>query len=462
MNEEPTNVPPAGSGDQNPALAGVPPAPPVPIAQPFDLDPGTTWLFRLSGPLLWTLAGLATVGLVGVASFFGCSPLGAVIGPMILLTLILGIQRTMQRLREQRGMLVLQYVENAIRLNLPLVPFLWAAQRSERGLLSFRLQDVRALLSTGTPVGVSLRNAVPELPPRVCAVVTSGEHIGRLRETLSRALFHERTPSVPESEETILFRRVYPLVIGGFVMLLTTGMAIIVLPKFREIFKDFRTPLPPMTELLFALADSPWLWFFGIALILLLLWRVGESVRKTLVPWWPPLFSRRVTDAIAWRLPWLHSLARDRGLADVCQLLADALRQRVPMPDALGEASTLELNGEFRKQIVRWGQGVSRGLHVSDAAREAGLPDLLTGLLGTLRGTPTGSPEMPGSPEMLEFLARYYRWRFSRTAMVLRAAAEPAMVLCMGSIVAFVVLGMFLPLRELINSVMDWNGRSIL
>jgi type II secretory pathway component PulF len=462
MNDDPKNVPSAAPGDPNTDPARVAPAPILPASFPQDLDPGTNWLFRLSGPLLWTLAGLATVGLVGTASFFGCSPLGAVIGPMILLTLILGIQRTVQRLREQRGMLVLQYVENAVRLNLPLVPFLWAAQRSERGMLSFRLQDVRALLSTGAPVGVSLRNAVPELPPRVCAVVTSGEHIGRLRETLSRALFYERTPSVPESEETILFRRVYPLVIGGFVMLLTTGIAIFVAPKFREIFQDFRTRLPNITVWLWDITDSKWIWFFGVGLMLLLLWRVGESVRKTLVPWWPPLFSRRVTDAIAWRLPWLHSLARDRGLADVCQLLADALRQRVPMPDALGEASTLELNGEFRKQIVRWGHGVSRGLHVSDAAREAGLPDLLTGLLATLRGTATGGPEMPGSPEMLEFLARYYRWRFSRTAMVLRAAAEPAMVLCMGSIVAFVVLALFLPLRELINGVMDWNGRSIL
>jgi type II secretory pathway component PulF len=57
-----------------------------------------------------------------------------------------------------------------------------------------------------------------------------------------------------------------------------------------------------------------------------------------------------------------------------------------------------------------------------------------------------------GEPaEAAEFLAAYYRGRFSRSRELLRAGAVPIMALVFGGFVLFVAAGMFSPLVEMMD-----------
>ncbi len=85
------------------------------------------------------------------------------------------------------------------------------------------------------------------------------------------------------------------------------------------------------------------------------------------------------------------------------------------------------------------------------------MASLLETLTGPSRET---SGDSTDASQIFTFLARYYRGRFSRTAIVLRAAFEPAVVIAMGLVVCFVVMAIFVPLPHLINAVMGWDGRS--
>jgi type II secretory pathway component PulF len=62
------------------------------------------------------------------------------------------------------------------------------------------------------------------------------------------------------------------------------------------------------------------------------------------------------------------------------------------------------------------------------------------------------------APATFEFLARYYDGRFSRAAALIEAAMVPAMVFVFAFLVGSVVLGLFLPLIDLINRVTDLTG----
>ena len=55
--------------------------------------------------------------------------------------------------------------------------------------------------------------------------------------------------------------------------MVVSGLLLFVVPRFKEIFKDFRVALPPITEWVFSIAsffDDYWGWAMALALVFLL------------------------------------------------------------------------------------------------------------------------------------------------------------------------------------------------
>ena len=67
---------------------------------------------------------------------------------------------------------------------------------------------------------------------------------------------------------------------------------------------------------------------------------------------------------------------------------------------------------------------------------------------------PLSAEAVGESGDLFEFLAAYYRNRFSRTVQMIRAASEPAIVVCAGVCVLALELGVVKPLADLIDGVM--------
>jgi type II secretory pathway component PulF len=91
---------------------------------------------------------------------------------------------------------------------------------------------------------------------------------------------------------------------------------------------------------------------------------------------------------------------------------------------------------------------LDRGLALGEAARQAQLPVLMSGLLGTAHAP-------PDVVAVLRFLARYYAARFSRVVVLLREAAVPVLALGAGGggVVATIALAVFVPIVRLIDTV---------
>ena len=150
-------------------------------------------------------------------------------------------------------------------------------------------------------------------------------------------------------------------------------------------------------------------------------------------------------DRVIWFTPVLGRLARDRGLADALHAIADALEAARPASDALREAELPHLNVVLRDRLAGWAQFVNEGEGFVNAARRAGMPRLVVGLLATSQPADLVSA--------LRFLASYYHARFSRLTLLLSAAAGPMLALVFGAIVAAVALGIFVPMTRLADSI---------
>lgn len=418
---------------------------------------------RRSGPMAWlSLAGAVGIwigpflGLTFVLAllawvFLVPGFLGAFVTPLLAGLFVYALYRIVMDARRRNGRIILGYLDMAVRLNLPLVPFLHAAALSETGRRSRQLTTICRSLAAGAPVWASLVDAT-DVPNEVVTRLEAAEPLGQLREALARSRVEEQTEA-DESAATpdaMLFR-FYPIMMFFAIWTLLTFTMIFVVPKFQEIFKDFRTTLPPLTQ--FVMGISGWLddyWPVTVLVVLGLLagalLLVSVMLSRVFLPFYPIPDFRRIGQWLAWRLPVLHTLERDRGMAELCGLLAGAQRGGVPLPVALQRAQRLPVNEGFCRQIMRFQDQLLAGQVPAEAAAAARLPHLLTGMLAA-------APDRAPEAGLFAFLARYYRNRFSRTVLLIRGAAEPLMVLTFATIVGTTVLALFLPLVKLIQSV---------
>src|SRR5687767_3737632 len=101
---------------------------------------------------------------------------------------------------------------------------------------------------------------------------------------------------------------------------------IFVMPRFEEIYRDFGLRLPSATQSLLRISRSFAYTFLPFVVVLATLCGLGTAFRR--------LFSDRtylsridLFDQLLWRLPILHGLERDRGLADSCYIFFLMIRR---------------------------------------------------------------------------------------------------------------------------------------
>ena len=369
--------------------------------------------------------------------------------PCGILLFMYSIHRASSAARKRNGELIVGHLETAVRLNLPLSPFLLAAERSEKGRPREQLRLLRTLLESGMPVWAALWK-VPDMPEDVAARVAAFEPIGQLRLALGTTVQRQRSQEADQAwdSRTPVYRFYGAFLILALVVLIAWFM-IRILPMFREIFKDQKTALPWITELFFFSGGGLGNGYLPILLIVAVVMGAAIAAVAARMFFFPlrrvPLLDH-ASEWLAWRIPVVQGLQRDRDMSELCGLLSVAMRNGVPFPAALLRAAALPLNLNFRRSLTIFREELERGAAPADAAQKARLPKLLVGMLAPLNLAKLQSP----GAEMFEFLARYYRLRFSRTLMTLRAAGEPLLVLFLGSIVMVFVVAVMKPLADLI------------
>jgi general secretion pathway protein F len=403
---------------------------------------------------LWVAAGAMALGALAGVVWFASSQLFAASSPLLGVLLLLAAATLLRGVRRNRAVAALNYLEQAVRLNLPLPPMIRAAEQSEPGRLRKKLARLRERLEDGHLVADALDDAVPGLPPRAISLIAAAERNGRLASTLTRLATELRKRPVRDPSRAILMRW-YPVVLVVGLSVVLGAFGVYVLPKLQQIFHDFRIPLPPIT----VVTMQVWMWLgppLGVLAAVAALVVSGRIVAEAVAPRFAHVNLGPAADLpqwIAWWLPVARGVARNRGLADLCHVLADAASAGRPLHPALRDAARLNINIVLRQKTDAWADAVERGTPLAEAALEAGFPKLLAGMLAT-----TSAHGSADTPEVFTFLARYYDGRFSRAAALLEGALLPAMVLVFAFFVGSAALGLFMPMIELMDRTGGLTG----
>jgi len=405
-------------------------------------------------PSIWVIAARITVAVIVLLTL-------AVVGalcfmPLFLLAVFLLIVVIPSGVwiawssRRQRGFRLLCYLEQATRLNLPLPQLIGAAAASERGILAVRLGHLRHVLEKGTPISVAMSLATPELSTQTIGSVSFAEQIGRLPQVLRR-LVEQHAAAIHSRQSTQRCGGIYPCFVLAVIAVMFSGVMVIIVPKFEKIFADHGVQLPAITRTMIGIGvwmvgDRPGQMLPGVLYVVLLVIVVaGLYMMRRLGGRWD------VVRRISWYLPIWNRLVRDRAMADLCYGLEQSAKSGLPMHLAVEHVCWMGVNPVLSGKARKWHEAILDGLDQQQAARRAGMPDLVGGMLATARSD-------RDTVQVFEFLARYYDSRSHRTVTLILASVEPIVMLLIGAIVGFLVTGIFMPLVELIWATVNMSG----
>ena len=265
-------------------------------------------------------------------------------------------------------------------------------------------------------------------------MVRAGETSGTLEIVLDRlAEITENQQALKNRIQTALAYPIFMLIVG---MLVLFVLLTYIVPSITSIFADMNQVLPTPTVILIFLSNF-FKSFWWVLVFIIILLAVGlQQAKKT-----PK--GRYWFDRMTLRTPVIGVLVRKLSVARFSRTLGSLLENGVNMLIALDIVKNIVGNTLVAESIDKAAENVGKGqgLAVSLAEGRA-FPQLAIQMIEV--GEQSGELE-----KMLNKIADVFENEVETSILRLTSYLEPVMILVMGSLVAFIVLSICLPIFEM-------------
>jgi type IV pilus assembly protein PilC len=271
-------------------------------------------------------------------------------------------------------------------------------------------------------------------------MINAGEAGGVLDIILSRlADFMEKAAKL---KKKVIGAMIYPGVVISIAVAIVSMIMIFVIPKFEQIFKDFKTDLPEITKVLLYVSrwfanDYGWAYvlFSPIAFtVLYRLVRISEG-------------GKFATDLIKLKIPILGSILGKTAIARFTRTLGTLISAGVPILDAINITKETCGNEVYSRALLKVHDAIREGESMADPLRATKVCDALVVNMVDV-GEETGDLD-----KMLIKIADNYDSDVDVLVGSLISILEPVMVVILGVIVGFIVVALFAPMIALIQTV---------
>ena len=329
---------------------------------------------------------------------------------------------------------------------LPLVrslKILWQQERA--GVLKETLAQVAAGVEDGATLSEAMARHPKTFNRLFVNMVQAGETGGVLDVILQRLA--EFMETAQKLRRRVIGALIYPTVVIAFSVLIVTGIMMFVVPRFKEIFRDFHGVMPALTVGLMAVAD-----FvanqYGWAVILgspVGGWLLVRLAGRT-------LGGRYLIDTLKLRLPILGRIMRKTAVSRFARTLGTLLGAGVPILEALAIARDTVGNVVYERALQRVHDGIREGESFAGPLRATRTCDaIVTNMIDV--GEETGDLD-----KMLLKIADNYDDQVDVLVGSLVSMLEPLMVIVLGGIVGTIVVALFLPIIGILNTFNNGGG----
>jgi type IV pilus assembly protein PilC len=342
-----------------------------------------------------------------------------------------------------RGQLVTDFTVQLATLSeagIPVVRALTILEgQTKPGPFKALLAEITEDVSGGAPLSEAMGKHPRCFDELFSAMVRAGESAGILDRILVRlAAFREKAAEI---QSKIVNAMIYPAILTVVATGIVSAVIVFVIPRFQEIFESFDVTLPGSTQFLLdvsEIATQRWYLVFGVpaAMVLLHMFMITRS---------KPYRFR--IHGIMLKLPLAGGLMRQSLIARFSRTFGTLVEAGVPHLDALGIVRDATANMVLAQGIEDIRRTVREGESIARTMGETGLfDDIVTNMVDV--GEETGELD-----RMLLKVADAYERQLDRRIDALFKFLEPVLLLVMAVVVGFIVVALFMPLLEIMNSI---------
>lgn len=342
----------------------------------------------------------------------------------------------MNRLSRKEQAFLVKQLSYLLRSGMSVPQSLRLLAEDARGYAKNALNSIATLTEEGSTLSSALERTPSAVGPFAIAAIRVGEESGTLERNLNY-LADELTKQA-DLRAKLLGSLIYPALITTATIALTLGLIVFIFPKILPVFSGLSLTLPLSTRIVLAIDSYLRTWGL-VTLIILGIATAGmtyavrryESVR---IP----------CERFALMLPLIGGMLRLYAVRSGTRTLAVLIESGMPLPRALATASDMTPFLVYRETFRLMAQSVSTGGALGSRARE--YSNLFPSAVAQMIATGEGSGTLI---ETLTYVSDYCAGEVEERAKRLTNLVEPVLMLCMGSLVAFVAISMLMPMYEI-------------
>ncbi len=343
-----------------------------------------------------------------------------------------------RRIPAQEFVVFNQELAALLKAGLPLLQTLdLMLERMHNQAFKAVLTDVRDRVKSGEDLSEAFA-AHGDLFPRLYpSSLKAGEKSGELEQVIRRFIRYMKL--VLDARRRVVSALVYPAVLVCLSIGMIAIMAVYVVPKFMSFFTELGTDLPLITQVVLSVSQfSTQNW----PLILLGL-VVGFFALRS---WGNTETGRLTLDRLKLRVPFLGPVLHRFAMSEFCRSLSTLLSGGIPLVPAFEIATTSVSNAYVRSrveptiQLVREGKAFFSALEASEIFTDMAIDMVKV-------GEATGSLD-----DMLSSVSDFLDEQVETRMQRLLSLVEPLMLVFMGTIIAILLVSIYLPMFSMLGS----------
>jgi type IV pilus assembly protein PilC len=295
------------------------------------------------------------------------------------------------------------------------------------------LGEVRRQVREGTNLSEALE-AQGVFPKVYTVSVLAGEKSGNLSGVLEYYIAYQKVTT--GFRKKLISTLIYPLILVCSAIGIVTYLVTYVIPKFAGLYNDLNINLPAATRLLLAITVTYRPYLIGSVILAALL-------IAALFAWSQTSQGGLTFERIRMRLPLIGETITKFQFAQFCRTLSTLLAGGTPLVQAMETAGGAIKSRLVSGAIASGAQLVREGQSLHSSLSSTGLvPDLALEMIEV--GEASGSLSA-----MLASVAEFYEDDVNTHLANLVALIEPAILVFMAVLIAFILVALYLPMFSL-------------
>lgn len=303
--------------------------------------------------------------------------------------------------------------------------------QTENKVFAKTIRETQVSVQKGSTLAEAMKEHPKVYPSILVNMVEAGEASGSLEVAMERmSIQFEKNAKL-----TALVKKamMYPIVVIIVAIGVLIAMSILVIPQFATMFKGMGAELPGITRVVMAFSDFLMHKWYLVIVIVIVAALAFTAFAKTET-------GQVLLGKIAIKAPIFGKLTVKSASASFARTISTLMGAGISLSEALEITSRSMKNIHFKRALMAAKKEVEQGTNLSEPLRKSGLFPMMIPQMVKI-GEETGNID-----GMLIKAADYYEDEVEITTGSLTTLMEPLIIIVLGTIVAVLVLAMYMPM----------------